>query len=105
MGIDVTALEFQEAQVRNIHMMSIAIMHLFLLIFHNSFPQIVSLNELRKKWHIPPAFSVEFIGYYLDRISRSKDVKKNLQEQLELNKTLVSDQQTLREAYDEVSHT
>lgn len=65
--------------------------------------QIASLNDVRKKWHIPPAFSVEFIGYYLDRISRSKDVKTNLQEQLELNKTLVSEQQTLREKYDEVS--
>lgn len=78
MGIDVAALEFQEAQI-------------------------ASLNDVRKKWHIPPAFSVEFIAYYLDRITRSKDVKKNLQEQLELNKTLVSDQQSLREEYDEVS--
>lgn len=60
------------------------------------------MNDVRKKWHIPPAFSVEFIGYYLDRISRSTEVKKNLQEQLELNKTLVSDQQSLREKYDEV---
>lgn len=60
------------------------------------------MNDVRKKWHIPPAFSVEFIGYYLDRISRSKDVKTNLQEQLELNKKLVSEQQMLREEYDEV---
>lgn len=64
--------------------------------------QVASLNDVRKKWHIPPAFSVEFIGYYLDRISRSKDVKINLQEQLELNKKLVSEQQKLREEYDEV---
>lgn len=61
-----------------------------------------SLNDVRKKWHIPPAFSVEFIGYYLDRISRSKDVKKNLQTQIDLNQTLVSQQTTLRESYDEV---
>lgn len=80
MGIDVAALEFQEAQI-------------------------ASLNDVRKKWHIPPAFSVEFIGYYLDRITRSKDVKSNLQEQLALNKTLVSDQQSLRAQYDDVSET
>lgn len=60
------------------------------------------MNDVRKKWHIPPAFSVEFIGYYLDRISRSKDVKKNLQKQIDLNKTLVNEQMTLREKYDEV---
>lgn len=65
--------------------------------------QIASLNDVRKKWHIPPAFSVEFIGYYLDRITRSKDVKKNLQEQIELNKSLVNEQQSLREKYDEVA--
>lgn len=61
-----------------------------------------TLADIRKKWHISPAFSVEFIGYYLDRISRSKEIKTNLQEQLELNKKLVSEQQILRDKYDEV---
>lgn len=61
-----------------------------------------TLADVRKKWHIPPAFSVEFIGYYLDRISRSREIKNNLQQQLELNKTLVTEQQHLREKYDEV---
>lgn len=71
--------------------------------YETDFPlQIASLNDVRKKWHIPPAFSVEFIGYYLDRISRSTEVKKNLQEQIQLNKTLVNEQQSLREKYEEV---
>lgn len=62
-----------------------------------------ALADVRKKWHIPPAFSVEFIGYYLDRISRLKEIKVSLQDQLELNKKLVDEQQVLREQYEEVS--
>ena len=61
-----------------------------------------ALSDVRKKWHIPPSFGVEFIGYYLDRISRSKEMKVNLQQQLELNKNLLSEQQVLRDKYDEV---
>lgn len=77
MGIDTAALEFQEAQI-------------------------AALTDIRKKWHISPAFSVEFIGYYLDRITRSKELKTNLQQQLDLNKKLANEQQALREKYDEV---
>uniref|UniRef100_A0A182K5S6 PHD finger protein 14 n=1 Tax=Anopheles christyi TaxID=43041 RepID=A0A182K5S6_9DIPT len=76
MGLDRTAIEFQEAQV-------------------------ASLTDVRKKWHIPPAFSVEFIGYYLDRALRLEDMKKNLQEQIALNKQLLGKQQHLRNRYDQ----
>lgn len=62
-----------------------------------------ALADVRKKWHVPPAFSVEFIGYYLDRTARTKQIKKNLQQQLELNQSLINEQKTLREKYDEVS--
>lgn len=61
-----------------------------------------ALADVRKKWHIPPAFSVEFIGYYLDRITRLNEIKTSLQEQLESNKNLVEEQQKLREEYDQV---
>lgn len=59
-----------------------------------------ALADVRKKWHIPPAFSVEFIGYYLDRMSRIKEIKTGLNEQLEHNKNLVDQQQSLRDEYD-----
>lgn len=60
-----------------------------------------ALADVRKKWHIPPSFSVEFIGYYLDRIVRVKDLKTNLEVQLDLNKRLINDQQLLRDKYDD----
>ncbi|XP_055602860.1 PHD finger protein 14 [Uranotaenia lowii] len=80
MGIDTAAMEFQEAQM-------------------------AALADVRKKWHIPPAFSVEFIGYYLDRSLRLKEIKKTLQEQVISNKKLLDEQQRLRDRYDSAMKT
>ena len=63
--------------------------------------QIASLVDIRKKWHIPPAFSTEFVGYYLDRSIRLKEIKTNLDQQIEANESLLSQQQTLRTKYDD----
>lgn len=79
MGIDTAALEIQETQV-------------------------AALVDIRKKWHIPPAFSVEFIAYYLDRNDRLKTMKSALEKLLDDNRGLVEEQQTLRLKYDQVSH-
>ncbi|XP_037952358.1 PHD finger protein 14 [Teleopsis dalmanni] len=62
--------------------------------------QIAALTEIRKKWHIAPAFSVEFVGYYLDRISRSQELKQQLIEMIEANNCLSKEQDTLRKDYD-----
>lgn len=67
------------------------------------FFQMAALADVRKKWHIPPAFSVEFIGYYLDRISRVKNLKSSLERNVEINKKLIDEQQSLRDEYDKVS--
>lgn len=75
MSVDVESLERQEAQI-------------------------AALTDIRKKWHIAPAFSVEFIGYYLDRISRTKDLKEQLAEMMKNNATLSKEQDTLRTEYD-----
>lgn len=77
MGIDTVALEMQEAQI-------------------------AALVDVRKKWHIPPAFSVEFIGYYLDRNSRLLTMKQGLEELLDTNAKLLDEQQELRAKYDQV---
>ncbi|XP_071860236.1 PHD finger protein 14 isoform X4 [Bombus fervidus] len=77
MGVDTAALEAQEAQL-------------------------VALVDVRKKWHIPPAFSVEFIGYYLDRNLRVTSMKRRLQELLDINSQLLNEQQRLDRRYDEV---
>lgn len=77
MGIDTSALEIQEAQV-------------------------AALVDIRKKWHIPPAFTVEFIAYYLDRNDRLKDMKNTLEKHLETNRILLEEQQALRTKYDEL---
>lgn len=77
MGVDTVAVEFQETQM-------------------------AALADVRKKWHIPPAFSVEFIGYYLDRTTRLLEIKASLQRQSDRNRQLVDMQQQLRTEYDDL---
>ncbi|XP_039949191.1 PHD finger protein 14 [Bactrocera neohumeralis] len=62
--------------------------------------QIAALTDIRKKWHIAPAFSVEFIGYYLDRISRTHELKLQLSDMMENNLSLSNEQDLLRTTYD-----
>ncbi|XP_011193542.2 PHD finger protein 14 [Zeugodacus cucurbitae] len=62
--------------------------------------QIAALTDIRKKWHIAPAFSVEFIGYYLDRISRTHELKLQLSDMIENNLGLSKEQDLLRTTYD-----
>ncbi|KAJ8974117.1 hypothetical protein NQ317_019898 [Molorchus minor] len=64
--------------------------------------QAAALVDVRKKWHIPPAFTVEFIAYYLDRNDRLKDMKNTLEKLMDDNKVLLDEQQGLRVKYDEV---
>lgn len=77
MGVDTAAVEFQETQM-------------------------AALADVRKKWHIPPAFSVEFIGYYLDRTTRLQEIKASLQRENDRNRALVDSQQHLRTGYDDL---
>lgn len=77
MGIDTPSLEMQEAQM-------------------------AALVDIRKKWHIPPAFSVEFVAYYLDRNERLKSMKDSLEHLLDNNKVLLGEQTELRAKYDQL---
>lgn len=40
--------------------------------------QVSALADLPKKWHIPPAFSVEFIAYVIDRERRIAQLKEQV---------------------------
>lgn len=78
MGIDTSALEMHDAQI-------------------------TALADIRKKWHIPPAFTVEFIAYYIDRNERLKEMKSTLESLMDDNKALLAQQPDLRAEYDKVS--
>jgi len=38
--------------------------------------------EAKKKWYVPPSFSVEFAAYFHDRTNRVEELRKSLEEQL-----------------------
>lgn len=78
MGIDTHALEFQDAQM-------------------------AALKDVSRRWHVPPAFSVEFVGYYLDRNSRVTSLRKSLERLTKENETLLAEDDKLRTEYDEAS--
>ncbi|ERL93923.1 hypothetical protein D910_11209 [Dendroctonus ponderosae] len=77
MGIDTSALEMHDAQI-------------------------TALADIRKKWHIPPAFTVEFIAYYIDRNERLKEMKSTLETLMADNKALLAQQPELRAEYDKL---
>uniref|UniRef100_A0A1B6M4F6 PHD finger protein 14 n=1 Tax=Graphocephala atropunctata TaxID=36148 RepID=A0A1B6M4F6_9HEMI len=63
--------------------------------------QTAALADVHRKWHIPPAFSVEFIGYYLDRNNRIESMKQQLSLLLEENSKLKEEQKGLQAQYDD----
>lgn len=64
--------------------------------------QIAVIQDIRKKWHIAPAFSVEFIAYYLDRNQRLKTMKDTLEKLLDENSISMTEEQELRYKYDKL---
>lgn len=43
--------------------------------------QAVAVVDAKKKWHLPPAFSVEYVAYYEDRHRRIEELKSKVDEQ------------------------
>ncbi|XP_067143642.1 PHD finger protein 14 isoform X2 [Centruroides vittatus] len=61
-----------------------------------------SMMDVRRKWHVPPAFSVEFVSYYLDRNNRMITMQRRLDELLQQNSQLQEQEQSLREKYEKL---
>lgn len=62
---------------------------------------ITAVGDIRKKWHIPPAFSIEFTSYYVDRGQRLNEMKDKLQNLLSENTTLKQDEKQLQDKLNE----
>lgn len=59
-------------------------------------------QEMRKKTHISPALSVEFISYYLERNSKIDNIKRNITENITQNNILQKQEDVLRRQYDKL---
>lgn len=62
-----------------------------------------ALKDVSRRWHVPPAFSVEFVGYYLERNSRVTSLRRSLERLTKENETLLGGDEKLRTDYDDVS--
>lgn len=58
--------------------------------------------DIRRKWHVPPAFSAEFVSYYLDRNVRMVSMQHRLDELLQQNSQLQEQEQGLRQNYEQL---
>lgn len=65
--------------------------------------QMAALKDVSRRWHVPPAFSVEFVGYYLERNSRVTSLRRSLERLTKENEKLLSEDELLRVDYDKVS--
>ncbi|CAB3368151.1 Hypothetical predicted protein [Cloeon dipterum] len=64
--------------------------------------QISSILDARKKWNINPAFSVEFVAYYLDRNARLAGLRSQLQELLKTNSQYTEQEQDVQAKYNKL---
>ena len=65
--------------------------------------QALSVLEAKKKWHVTPTFSVEYVAYYHDRQNRLDELKKNLSEELKQQAQLREKEGQSRPKFDKVS--
>lgn len=57
------------------------------------------METARQKWHIPPAFNLEFVAYCLDRTSRMANMKKQNVDLVSQNLTLKTEEARLRDKF------
>ena len=67
--------------------------------------QMAALKDVSRRWHVPPAFSVEFVGYYLERNTRVTSLRNSLERLTKENEKLVVEDEKLRMEYDDVMGT
>ncbi|XP_046570377.1 PHD finger protein 14-like isoform X6 [Haliotis rubra] len=59
-------------------------------------------QETRKKLHIAPALTSDFIGYYLERNARIENLKQNMKDLITQNDKLKDQEKILRSQYDQL---
>jgi len=60
----------------------------------------IAIIDAKKKWHLPPAFSVEFVAYYEDRHRRIEELKLKVDEQRILHSQMKSEQAEVRSRFE-----
>lgn len=60
------------------------------------------MEMARQKWHVPPAFSLEFIAYCRDRSTRMVSMKRQNVELIKQNLALKNEEAGLRERYNSI---
>ncbi|KAJ8036545.1 PHD finger protein 14 [Holothuria leucospilota] len=62
-----------------------------------------NVNEAKRKWHVQPAFTPEFVNYFLDRDIRLTNYKSQLADLIKHSEKLNKEEQGLRNFYNQLS--
>ncbi len=62
--------------------------------------QAISVMEAKRRWHVPPAFSVDFVSYYHDRSARIEELRRRLSEQVRRDGQLKGQEVRARPGFD-----
>lgn len=60
------------------------------------------IEMARQKWHIPPAFDMEFVAYCIDRTTRMTTMNRQNVELTNQNLTLKNEEETLRDKFNSI---
>lgn len=60
------------------------------------------MEMARQKWHIPPAFDLEFVAYCIDRTTRMNSMKKQNVDLINQNLTLKNEEANLRDKFNSI---
>ena len=60
------------------------------------------VTDVRRKWHVAPAFSLEFVSYFIDRGARIRDLQQKLQQLRQQESLLKREEQAVMKIMNEV---
>lgn len=64
---------------------------------------VLSVMDVKKKWHVPPGLNIDYVSYYFDRENRIVDLKKTLEDHIKVQSGLKDREATTRPNFDLVN--
>ena len=64
---------------------------------------LLSVMDVKKKWHVPPGLTIDYVSYYFDRENRIGDLKKTLADHVKAQSCLKDREATTRPNFDLVN--
>ena len=64
---------------------------------------VLSVMDVKRKWHVPPGLNIDYVSYYFDRENRIGDLRKTLEDHIKVQSGLKDREATTRPNFDLVN--